>query len=131
MNKKLFISLLILSFVTLYANALLSSFTVKSQNGNVVVSWQATSETNLNHYVVTRRTVNGNFIDIAVVELKADKNYEYIDQTAYKTTDAVYIYQIKIVNKDGSVDLSGERSVVHNVSDVTKRTWGSIKELFR
>ena len=133
MNKKLLISLIILSFVTLYANVLISSFTATSRNGNVVVSWQTTAENDLKNYVIARKTVKGNFfIDIAEIAPKADKNYEYIDQTAYKATDAVYVYQLKAVyNSSTTPEILGETSVVHSVSDVTKRTWGSIKELFR
>jgi len=132
MNRKLFISLLILSFITLYANVLISNFTAKSQDGNVVIKWQAISESNLDHYIIARKTVNGSFIDLAVVELRSDKNYEYIDKTAYKSMDAVYIYQLRAAYKDGSKDeILYEASVFHNVSSVPKKTWGSIKELFR
>lgn len=131
MNKKLLISVVILSVVTLYAGAMLSNFTAVSKNGNVILNWQTTSETNLKHFVVERTTVKGNFIEIAVVEPRTDHNYEYIDRSAFKTNDAVYRYQIKIVDNDGTVSYSGERTVVHNVSSVSKRTWGSIKALFR
>ena len=59
-------------------------------------------------------------------------NYEYTDQTAFKTNDQVYKYRIEIVDKDGSLSYSKEMSVLHNngISGV-KRTWGSIKALFR
>ena len=130
MKKKLLISFIILTFSVIYAGVNLLSYSVKSQDGNVIISWQTASETNLKNYVIERKTVNGNFVEIATVEPRADKTYEYIDQTAYKTTDAVYVYRLKIVDNDGTVSYSDERAIAHNVSSV-KRTWGSIKALFR
>lgn len=114
----------------IYAGVELINFTAKSQNGNVILNWQTAAETNLKHFVVERKSIDGNFFEIAVVEPKSDKNYQYVDQSAFKTLDAVYSYRIKIVDNDGSVSYSGIQSVYHNVSSV-KRTWGSIKALFR
>ena len=58
--------------------------------------------------------------------------YSYVDENAYKSSGAFYAYGLILV------DYSGNRSevvmntqVIHdNVSSV-KRTWGSIKALFR
>ena len=130
MNKKLLISILLIVATGVFAGVNLISFTVKSQDGNIVLNWQVSSENNLKNYIVERSTVNGNFVEIAVVQPEADKNYEYIDKTAFKNSDAVYIYQLAIVDNDGNVTLSDKKSVAHNVSSV-KRTWGSIKALFR
>jgi hypothetical protein len=114
----------------IYAGAELVSFNAKSQNGNVVLNWQTSSETNLKHFVVERKSVDGSYFDIAIVEPRSDKNYQYIDQSAFKTLDAVYSYRLRIVDNDGSSSYSSIQSVYHNVSSV-KRTWGSIKQLFR
>jgi hypothetical protein len=130
MNKKILISLIILAFSAVYAGVILTSFDVKSQNGNVIISWQTSSESNVNYFAVERKSVKGNFVELAQIQPQADHTYEYVDQSAYKTTDAVYVYHIKIVDNDGGVSYSDERAVVHNVSSV-KRTWGSIKALFR
>jgi len=113
-----------------YSGVELIRFTAKSLNGNVVLNWQTATETNLKHFVVERRSADGNFFEIAIVEPRSDKNYQYVDQSAFKTLDAVYSYRLKIVDNDGSISYSGIQSVYHNVSSV-KRTWGSIKALFR
>lgn len=128
--KSKFLILFLITITVIYAGVELISFTAKSQNGNVILNWQTASETNLKNFVLERKSVDGNFFEIAVVEPKSDKNYQYIDQSAFKTLDAVYSYRIKIVDNDGSVSYSGVQSVYHNVSSV-KRTWGSIKALFR
>lgn len=132
MLKKLFISLLIISFSSIYAGVIFtgSGFIVRSQNGNVVITWQTSSETNLKHFVIERKNVRGSWIELVTIDPRQDKTYEYVDQTAFKTSDAVYIYRLKIVDNDGTVSYSDERAVAHNVSSV-KRTWGSIKALFR
>lgn len=129
-KTKYFISFIILSALITYAGVDLLKFSARSQNGNVVVSWQTVTESNLNHFVVERKTVNGSFMELGNVSPRSDKNYEYVDQSAFKTSDQLYVYRLKIVDNDGSVSYSEEKAVAHNVSSV-KRTWGSIKALFR
>lgn len=130
MRKSLIILLLIFSSALIFAGADILKLSARSQNGNVIVFWQTSNETNLKNYVVERKTVNGSFIELGSVTPKPDKNYEYVDQTAFKSTETLYVYRIKIVDNDGSVSYSWEVAVPHNVSSV-KRTWGSIKALFR
>ncbi len=128
--KSIIILFLIVASVSLYAGADILKLTARSQNGNVVVFWQSSTETNLKHYVVERKTVNGSFVEVGTVLPKTDKNYEFTDQTAFKGAETLYVYRLKIVDNDGSVSYSWEVAVPHNVSSV-KRTWGSIKALFR
>ena len=125
------ISLFVLLFAAInFAGAELLKFTARSVSGNVVLNWQTLNETNLKFYVVERKTVSGGFVEIATVDTRADRNYEYTDASAFKATDLLYVYRLKIVDNDNSVSYSGEVTVHHNVSSV-KRTWGSIKALFR
>ncbi len=129
-KTKYFILFIILSALITYAGVDLLKFSARSQNGNVIVAWQTVTESNLNYFVVERKTVNGSFMELGKVAPRPDKNYEYVDQSAFKTSDQLYVYRIKIVDNDGSVSYSEEKAVAHNVSSV-KRTWGSIKALFR
>ncbi|MBM4170689.1 MAG: hypothetical protein FJ214_02315 [Ignavibacteria bacterium] len=121
---------LIITATLLYAGAELVSFTARSQGGNVVLNWQTQSETNLKNFVVERKTINGGFIEVGTLDPRSDKNYQYVDQSAFKSSDVLYIYRLKIVDTDGTISYSWEVAVPHNVSSV-KRTWGSIKALFR
>ncbi|MHB8931394.1 MAG: hypothetical protein ACYC5R_12435 [Melioribacteraceae bacterium] len=133
MKTKYLISFLILITAGLiFAGVDLRSFTVKSYGGNVILNWDTNSESNLNHFVVLRRTVSGGYVEIGNVYPKNDRTYEYVDQTAFKTSGQLYVYKLKIVDNDGTTSYSGEVSVMHNngISSV-KRTWGSIKALFR
>lgn len=125
----------ILSFLTVFAlltfaGSFLTKFDARSLGDRVVITWSASSEVDLNHYAVERKTVNGNFIELGEILPEADLTYEFIDDTAYKSNDAIYIYRLKIVDNNNSSSYSSEISVSHNVSSV-KRTWGSIKALFR
>ncbi len=127
--KILLFTLFTLSVIA-YGGAQLIYFTATSKDGNVILEWKAASETNLDYYVVERANASGNFIPLARIEPRSDKTYEFIDQSAFKSSDAVYIYQLKIVDKHGTVTYSAKVSIAHSVSSV-KRTWGSIKALFR
>jgi len=130
MKNRILIAFLLLTSVITFAGADILKLSARSQNGNVVVFWQASNETNLKNYVVERKTVNGSFIDVGTVEPRSDKNYEFVDQSAFKSSEVLYVYRLRIVDADGSVSHSWEVAVPHNVSSV-KRTWGSIKALFR
>ena len=119
----------------LTAGAFLNYFNTRSDSGNVVISWQTGNE-NLNgktveRFVIERMPINGSYISIATVAAKGNNStYEYVDESAYKTNDQVYVYRLKIVDDDGSTSYSGVSHVAHSVSGI-KQTWGSIKALFR
>lgn len=130
MKRNLLISFFLVTTAILFAGASVYNFQAKSSSGNVVISWQTTSETNVRNFVVERKTVNGTYTEVITLDPRADRNYEYVDRTAFKSADQLYIYRLKIVDTDGSASYSDEKAVAHNVSSV-KRTWGSIKALFR
>ncbi len=132
-NKIINISLVsVFLFVQLFAGAELLKFTGKSQNGNVVLTWEVRSEVNLKNYAVERKTVNGNFVEIASIQPENKSIYEYTDETAYKSSSAsIYVYRIKIADNSGTVSYSNETTVYNNGVSGIKKTWGSIKALFR
>ena len=134
--KKRFIQIAVITLLfaltgVLTAGAFLNYFTTRSDNGNVVISWQTGQETNVSNFVIERMPINGSYVSIASVASKGNNStYEYVDESAYKTNDQVYVYRLKIVDNDGSTSYSGVSHVAHSVSGV-KQTWGSIKALFR
>lgn len=130
MKTKLIIASFILSAAFVFAGAEIYNFGATSQDGNVIVSWQTTSETNVNYFEIERATYNGSYGYVATIYPNSSKSYQYIDKAAYKTTGQMYNYQLKIVDKDGSVSYTGKVSVAHNSASGVKRTWGSIKALF-
>ena len=123
---------LILTFVSVaFGGAILNYFEVKSQGDNVQVEWQTGTESNINHYSIQRRTPQTSFVEIATLQPKGSNSlYTYVDQSIYKTNDVIFIYQLKIVDSDMQATYSIERSASPNISGI-KRTWGSIKAMFR
>lgn len=119
-------------FSIVYAGAFYTDFTIVSESDHVVLSWHTTSEDHLREIAIERRTVNGVFTEIGKVTAKGDNSsYTYIDENAFKINDGVYMYRLKFVYNDGKAPTySAELSVTH-LTSVGKRTWGSIKALFR
>ena len=131
MNKTIFTFCLIaFSSVYLLAGAHLAFFHARSENENVVISWQTAEEVNVTQFVIERKASNSVFLEIGRVDAKGDNSlYSFTDQNAYKSDDVIFIYRLKIVGND-SISYSNEITVSHTTS-VGKRTWGSIKALFR
>ncbi len=128
----LFIAVLA-AFSIIYAGAKITEpgVTARSSGGNVYVSWQTMEESNLKHFTVQRRTQEGAFIELGEVLPESDKYYEYVDETAYKSAGTLYFYRVAIVDNDGTVTYSKEVPVLHDNISSVKKTWGSIKALFR
>ncbi len=127
------LSLIILSSGAI-AGAIIKDGTLQAQSdgNNVTIQWGTTEEVSLSEFVVERQAgIEGGFILIGSVAPKGNNSfYEFVDQTAFKTITSVYQYRIKIVSQDGSYTYSKTVTVSHNVSSV-KRTWGSLKAMFR
>ncbi|HLG31620.1 MAG TPA: hypothetical protein VI362_01170 [Ignavibacteriaceae bacterium] len=116
---------------TIYAGAFLDYFYGRSEGDDVRLEWKTSEEVNLQHFKVERKTPQSQFSEITTVDPKGSNSYySYLDQSAYKSNDMVFIYRLKIVDLDGQTSYSAEVTVSHNVSGV-KRTWGSIKAMFR
>lgn len=104
----------------------------RSDGSNVTIQWGTTDETNVKEFVIERRNgTTGEFLQLAVVAKKGNNSfYEYIDKSAFKTTGSIYQYRIISVYNSGVTEYSLIITISHNVSGV-KRTWGSLKAMFR
>ena len=123
---------MVLLFVSVaFAGAILNYFEVSSQSENVQVEWKTGDESNVNHFSILRKTPQTSYVEIATVQPRGSNSlYTYVDQSIYKTNDVIFIYQLKIVDNDMLTTYSIERSASPNISGI-KRTWGSIKAMFR
>lgn len=128
------ISTLILAFLiiaTVYAGAYISYFHARSESDDIRLEWQTGDESNLQKFVIERRTPQSSYIEVESIAPKGNNSYyTYLDQNTYKTNDAIFAYRLKIVDANGTVTYSSDASVSLNISGV-KRTWGSIKAMFR
>lgn len=117
-----------------FAGAIIKDGTLqaRSDGNNVTIQWGTAQEVSIQEFVIERQAGNeGGFIAIGSVAPKGSNSYyEFVDQTAFKAIASVYHYRIKIVSNDGSATYSKTLIVSHNVSSV-KRTWGSLKAMFR
>ena len=116
---------------SIYGGAFLDYFHGRSENEDVRLEWKTSEEINLKDFIIERKAYNSSYAELATIQPKGSNSmYTYLDESAYKTNDIVFIYRLKIVDSDGSTSYSNEVSVSHSVSGV-KRTWGSIKAMFR
>lgn len=108
------------------------SFTGRSDGSNVVLTWITDEEPNVARFEIERRTGTiGEFLYIGNVQPKGPSEYEFIDYSSLTPTSILYQYRIKIVFTNGATpQIVGPITVTHSVSGVRK-TWGSIKALFR
>ena len=126
------IILSLLIFATVYAGAYIQYFQGRSESDNIKLEWQTSEEINLQKFVIERKTPQSSFAEIATVLPKGSNSYyTYTDVNTYKVTDVVYIYRLKIVENNNQVSYSAEVTISHSISNVAKRTWGSIKAMFR
>lgn len=128
-SKYYFIFLLFVSAI--YAGAYIDYFHARSEGEDVRLEWKTGEELNLSKFVIERKTPQSTFAEIATVDPKGSNSYySYLDKNAYKSTDLLFNYRLKIVDNNNIISYSSEVTVSHNVSGV-KRTWGSIKAMFR
>ncbi|MDT3696615.1 MAG: hypothetical protein ROY99_09505 [Ignavibacterium sp.] len=121
----------LLLIATVYGGAFIQYFQGKSESDNIKLEWQTGEENNLQKFVIERKTPQSSFAEVGTITPKGSNSYySYIDQNAYKTNDLIFIYRLKIVDNNGQITYSNETTVSHSISGV-KRTWGSIKAMFR
>jgi hypothetical protein len=130
--KSLYIILSLLLFSAVYGGAFLEYFHTRTDSdNNVVIEWKTAEEVNLRNFVIERKSPQSSYMEIAVIEPEGDNSfYSYEDETAYKGNDLFFTYRLKIVDTSNNISYSAESSVSTKPSDI-KRTWGSIKAMFR
>lgn len=132
MKKKLFQFLLVLAVAgSSLAGAFMEYFHGRSEGENVKLEWKTGDEFNLKHYVIERKTQQTSYMDITTINPKGSNSfYSYTDEAVYKTSNFVFTYRLRIVDNDQKISYSSEVSVSPRPNDV-RRTWGSIKAMFR
>ncbi len=126
---------LCLGFVTLASAEIIKSgsFQASSDGANITIRWISDDETGIAYYELTRRSsTDGLFTPVTTLEPKGSSLYEFIDYSAFLKATTLYQYQVVVHFKDASrtPQIYGPLTVTHTVSAV-RRTWGSIKSMFR
>jgi hypothetical protein len=127
----LFLTILFITTVFAVSEVNITRFEGYSDGENIHLIWETSKEQNLKYFAVERKAANGSFVEIDQVTPEEDNYYEFIDENVYKTTSSIYIYRLSIIDKNlNKTGETKELPVTHDVTGV-KRTWGSIKALFR
>lgn len=141
--QAIFLPLIILSIVAttlLIAGNVIrdNSLSAASFGNAIVVKWSTVDETGVQTFEVwrssqPRTSPNSTLQFVRVKEMPAkgySSSYEYTDNEAFKTSGGFYTYKIRIIYVQGPPSESQEVSVSGPTS-AAKRTWGSIKAMFR
>ena len=116
---------------TLMAGAFLQSFRGYSQGEDIKVEWETGEENNLDHFVIERKTPESNYISVSTVQPKGSNSYySFVDESIFKQNDYIFVYRLKIVEKNGQSSVSSSITISLSPSSF-KQTWGSIKAMFR
>jgi hypothetical protein len=136
MLKRIFtisIAILLLS-LTVFAGVIKEgSLGANSDGSSITVRWLSEDESTVARYEIERKAgSNGSFMPLAVIPVKGNNSsYQYVDETAFRISESIYKYQVKVIFSNGSAPVYyGPITVSHKTSDV-RRTWGSIKAMFR
>jgi hypothetical protein len=106
-------------------------FHARSEGENVKLEWKTGEESNLKNFILERKTQQSAYVELSTISPKGDNSfYTYVDESVYKSSDYVFTYRLRIVDADQKISYSSEVSVSPSISGV-KRTWGSIKAMFR
>jgi len=115
-----------------YAGGIKSETVTAYSNGStIVIRWVSDDEQGVQGYKIERRANGaGSFVlltDSYIMPRGNGSSYEFVDNSVFRTTDSYYVYCITAV---GSNSDPCYVTVRHTTSGV-RRTWGSIKAMFR
>jgi hypothetical protein len=104
---------------------------VEASVGYIRVEWTINSEAGIDHYEVWRSSGSSNPYCVGIVQRGI---FYFEDKNLYKTEDQYFKYQVRAVGgPNGSI--LGQSGIwgtpYSSTSSTAKRTWGSIKAMFR
>ena len=109
-----------------------NSFKATNAGADVILTWKTIDETNVREFQIERSS-NDEPDPKVIGSVTAAKLSLYVfkDQSAFKKITGYYYYNLIIVYTDNSRQTLNEQAEInHSVSGV-RRTWGSIKSMFR
>ena len=131
--RKIFITLFMLFFslqTYLIADAEILEFQAEPSSNKITLNWRTGVEKNITSFYIERSSNNNDFMKVGEVDpTGTNSRYEFVDESISRVR-SIYYYRLRVVNNNGSSQFSESLPVIPNVSSF-KRTWGSIKALFR
>ncbi len=108
-----------------------------SESDGVLVQWTTSQEEGIKDFAIEKASQIGDgFFAIGTVSPAGAGNvYQFEDKAIYKTSSSsLFVYRIRADGTDNSVTYSKLIPVTYEfsgLSGVARRTWGSIKAMFR
>jgi hypothetical protein len=100
---------------------------------SIKISWRCDSEVNVDHYVIYRSTDINGYFSVAGKVPRGTFFFEDNVSVLYKTMSQFFCY--KVIAEDSNNKEIGQSTIVgtsyNSTSSTAKRTWGSIKAMFR
>jgi hypothetical protein len=110
------------------------------QAANMTIRWETSDESAVTQFVVLRREYQtGGWSEYytvgSPVAAKGQSNsvYQFVDDGVFKSADRILEYEIRAIAQDGHVIETVSMSTLYSsgLTSAAKRTWGSIKAMFR
>lgn len=106
--------------------------TAESTPSGITVRWGTEDESGVTQFVILRSDTKSDFVEIALVAPKGNySTYEYVDRSVFKVQDRIFVYKIRVLLAQGAPQETPPSFVSYSISSAAKRTWGSIKAMFR
>ena len=124
--------LLVLMVGTALASVVFSRFDARTEGNDIVVSWEASVETDVSEYVVERRTIfDTQFLEMARLTVRgANSLYTFRDERVFKIQAEQVSYRLRMIDTRGSLVGVTDPITVDYTPTAVRRTWGSIKAMF-
>ncbi len=104
-------------------------------SNGIKVYWASVNETGVAWYRIERRVPSTDYFVLLVSNKRAEgsgTSYDFLDDTAFRTSGTIYQYKITPVNAAGQqVESQYYVSTTKKEVSSVRRTWGSIKAMFR
>jgi len=115
-----------------FSGSRVANLSITTEGRDITISWEMLDQNGVRHFNVERRTADQESftrINSQVIPRNDSRQYEYVDRSVYKQDNVVVFYRIAIVEYNGSINYS-DPAPLGKISSV-RRTWGSIKSMFR
>jgi hypothetical protein len=127
----LVILLIVFSSVVLAQSSAPQITRVSTQgDGSILLTWTIGSEDDVDHYEIYRSTtIDGTFSQVGYV---TKGTLSFVDKTdLFKNASKYFCYKVVAVGSNGSLTSNIMGTSYNSPSSTAKRTWGSIKAMFR
>jgi hypothetical protein len=114
------------------ASVIFSRFDARTEGNDIVVSWEASVETDIREYILERRTIfDTQFLEMARLAAHgANSSYTYRDERVFKVQAEQVSYRLRMIDNNGSFVGVTDPITVNYTPTAVRRTWGSIKAMF-